>query len=188
MVSIKDEIAELGREQDKLLSEDTDWLARREAARAALVRKSDAEGVQYREAPETASASPAATDMAPSDGEPDPYSKAIIEFVVAWVDEKLASEGREWRKQVGILKNQLKTVQQDAEADRTEGVQIFCAGIERRFAALEADERTVEYAKLQVEIDELRGRINDMFLLITKSAKSADIIDLPDWRKRKDVA
>jgi hypothetical protein len=48
MVSIRDEIAELGREQDRLLTEHHQWMARREAASGAPVQKSDEPGILYR--------------------------------------------------------------------------------------------------------------------------------------------
>ena len=40
-MNIRDEIARLSAEHDKLMSEDRAWLARREAAGAAPVQKSD---------------------------------------------------------------------------------------------------------------------------------------------------
>jgi len=153
---------------DRLMTEDEAWMARREAAREAPVRETAPDDVLYRDSPNNAQASPAAADPAPGDG-PDAYSKAIIEFVVAWVDEKLTKEGAQWRKQLGILKNQLKSLGQDLEIDRANGIEVYCSGLERRLAIVEA-----ENIKFKAMLGTTGG--------------DADIIDLPDWRKRNDAA
>jgi hypothetical protein len=45
MVSIRDEIAEAGREQDRLLAEHDQWMARRNTARTAPVSKTSSPGL-----------------------------------------------------------------------------------------------------------------------------------------------
>jgi hypothetical protein len=62
------ELAELYAADDRLRAEHADWLARREAAAAAPVRKSNAEGVLYRTSENNAQApAVAAVVSAPSD-------------------------------------------------------------------------------------------------------------------------
>src|SRR5262249_4858718 len=55
-MSIRDEIARLCAEHDSLKAEHDEWLARREAAAASPVQRSNAEGVRYRMGPENAPA------------------------------------------------------------------------------------------------------------------------------------
>ena len=69
MVSIRDEIAELGREQDALLSEHEQWLARRQAECEAPMRKSDADGVMYRTTEQNAQVAAPAAVSEPSDAD-----------------------------------------------------------------------------------------------------------------------
>jgi len=52
----------------------------------------------------------------------------------------------------------------------------------------EHEEREKAIAPLKTEIAELRGQVSALLTLLgQKEFKSADVIDLPDWRKR-DVA
>jgi hypothetical protein len=52
----------------------------------------------------------------------------------------------------------------------------------------EHDEREKAIAPLKIEIAELRGQVSALLMLVRqKECKSANVIDLPDWRKR-DVA
>jgi len=44
-MDIRDEIARLSAEHDKLMREDAQWMAKREAAREALARKSEPDGL-----------------------------------------------------------------------------------------------------------------------------------------------
>jgi len=94
MVSIRDEIAELGREQDILLAEHAEWMAHREAEREALMRRSDAEAVLYRTSENNAQAPAATTSAFSSADDLDDYTKGIAEFVYRYTAEKLAARDR----------------------------------------------------------------------------------------------
>ena len=92
-MDIRDEIARLSAEHDKLMREDAQWMAKREAAREALARKSEPDGLVYRTFDNNAQPSAAAAPV-PSDAEPYPsydvLRQAVAAFVVTWCDEKLA--------------------------------------------------------------------------------------------------
>jgi len=93
-MDIRAEIARVSAEHDKLMREDAQWLAHREAERKALMRESDDEDLLYRTTEQNAQASAARTDSVPSDGEADddeldPYTKGIVEFTCEYVRQKL---------------------------------------------------------------------------------------------------
>ena len=108
------ELAELGREQDRMLFEHEQWMARRNAEREAPMRENERETVVYRaiDNNELAAARPSAPTA--SDDGLDPYTKQIVEFVVMFTDEKLAELRAEREaalvvrdRRIGALENEL---------------------------------------------------------------------------------
>jgi hypothetical protein len=82
-VNIRDEIARLSAEHDRLMCEHDQWMARREAAGAAPVQKPDEPTVLYREHHDNAPAPAPQPDAVPSDDDPsleyalDKFSDAV---------------------------------------------------------------------------------------------------------------
>jgi len=76
----------------------------------------------------------------------------------------------------------LPTPQPDAEADFSDDVDLATALDEFSKATVD------RFRALERENAELRGKVDALLILLgQKSFKAADVIDLPDWRKR-DVA
>jgi hypothetical protein len=162
------QLAELFREDDRLRAEHAQWMASREAAASPPMRENNPEGIVYRTNENGAQASAADSD---TDQEYPSYGdlmQIISQFVVTWTNRKLAGLHRD----VARLKKQFKTMGQEIETDRMNGIEIFCNGIERRFAALEAENIKIK-ALLGVTLRRL-GHTSD-----------ADIIDLPAnfWKR-----
>jgi len=76
----------------------------------------------------------------------------------------------------------LPAPQPDAEADFSDDVDLATALDEFSKATVDS------FRALERENAELRGKVDALLILLgQKSFKAADVIDLPDWRKR-DVA
>src|SRR5262249_1431779 len=133
------ELRDLMQAHDQMMTEHQEWMAAREAAAASPVQKSDADGLVYRTINGNAPAPVPPADPALSDGDvarlmfDDPdlderfracMVRIIVELRAEW-RQKIDEEGRQWRKQVGMLKNQFKAVQQDAEIDRANGIEVY---------------------------------------------------------------
>jgi hypothetical protein len=91
-MSIKDEIARLSAENDRLICEHDQWMARREAAGAAPVQKSAEPAVLYREHHDGAPAAFPEPEHEPS-GDDDEFLRGIERFADATTDA-LESDGR----------------------------------------------------------------------------------------------
>jgi len=75
---------------------------------------------------------------AASDDDLDDYTKGLVKFTVQYVAER-DKRINTLEREIVELKRSLRTHRREVEADRKEGIQVFCTGIERRFAALEAE-------------------------------------------------
>jgi hypothetical protein len=172
-MSFRDEIAELGREQDRLQFEHRQWTAKRETIGAPLMRQSELDGILYRTTEQNAQAADARargedenTAAAPSDDEQskgDLLSEALIDVG----GRVIADLRREWRRELEVVQAKSREI----------------------IAALERDR---ERDPLKAEVVELRAKLDMLVAMLGKSNKlldsKADVIDLPDWRKRSDVA
>jgi len=167
-MNIRDEIAELGREQDRLLFEHEQWMARREAVSTSPVRKSHVEGVLVHGTQENAQASATGMDAEPSDGEPsiaffgderDDLLARAVGYALSEVRHQLR---REFRNQIIKLKRELV-------GDRREA---------RRERALLYEE--IKVLRKRLDLDE-HGRVDEL----PRKARDHDrVVELPDWRKR----
>jgi hypothetical protein len=149
-------LAEIFREDDRWRAEHEDWLARREAEREALARKSGEDGLVYRTTENNAqvAAPVAVSDVSNADG-----------LFGDERDDMLA-------RALGVIIAEMRA---EREAERS----------------AEQGERNAELAKLQTEIDELRGKINALLTLMGNAvskrlarARDDSVIDLPNWRRR----
>jgi hypothetical protein len=131
-------LAELGREQDRLLAEHAEWTAKREAAGEAPVRKSDDDlGLVYRTQEDGLHDAPQ-PEPQPSDDEPS----------------------------LGYA------------------VREFAAATSRRFDRLEH-----AHAELRGQVSALLTLLGQKSGGLQRSGKpESEVIDLPDWRSRRDVA
>jgi hypothetical protein len=173
VVSIGDEIAELGREQDRMMHEHADWMARREASLALSVQKSGSEDILYRDAPENA---PAPASMA--DAEPfidDDRSEADLPVVVFGE---------------GDPRDEILT---DLLADLIVGLRRehrrSMVGLHRQFASWRKEQRHMRMI-LEDEIKVLRKRIDLTDRNDRDDRGSDNVIDLPRGfiRRRNDNA
>jgi len=137
-MSIRDEIAHLCREHDRLMAEHDEWMARREGAGSSPMQESE---------PVLDLVFKTIEDATPPAPQPEPQPSS---------DEPTLGDA----------------------------VLEFCGAVDRRFERL-------EHAHV-----ELRGKVDALLTLLGKkdvrsadtSSDSADVIDLPDWRSRRDVA
>ena len=129
--------------------ENHEWLARREAAAASPVRKSNPEGILYRTTKQNVSTS-APQPGGTADSQP---SGALFGD---WRDQALSE----------AMGHVLVVTRRELRAERDK-----------------------ELAKRDARISKLEAQIEILVALLGKSAnfadsKAADIVDLPDWRKR----
>ena len=93
----------------------------------------------YRTNENGAQAPAADMDPAPSEGEQYPplelLYETIAQFVSVYVHKKLAG----LRRDIVKLKKQLDMVHDDIEADRANGIEVYCRGVETRLASLEGE-------------------------------------------------
>src|SRR5262249_20877591 len=130
-MSIRDEIAHLCREHDRLMAEHDEWMARREAAGSSPMRESE---------PVLELVFKTIEDATPPAPQPEPQPSSD-------------------------------------EPSLAYAVKEFAAATSRRFDRL-------EHAHA-----ELRGQVSALLTLLgLKEFKAGEIIDLPDWRSRRDVA
>jgi cell division septum initiation protein DivIVA len=104
-------LAELYAEDDRLRAEHEQWMADREAAAHAPVRKSDESAVLYREHHDNAPAPAPQPDAEPSDGD-DELAHAIDVFAQA-VENRLAELDSELVKRdrkIGELEGELREI------------------------------------------------------------------------------
>src|SRR5262249_11295641 len=87
----------------------------------------------------------------------------------------IAEMRAEWRHEISRefyrLKNEFKSLRAQVDADTTNGIEVYCNAFDRRLAVLEAENIKMR-ALLGAAFQRLGG------------SKSADILDLPDWRQR----
>ena len=91
------ELAELYAADDRLRAGHADWMARREAAAASPVQRSNAEGVLYRMGPENAPAPRPQPVPVPSEGEYPPLDTLVRSLgatTAQYVAKKLAERDR----------------------------------------------------------------------------------------------
>jgi len=97
------------------------------------------EKTMYRTNENGAQAPAADMDPAPSEGEQYPplelLYETIAQFVSVYVHKKLAG----LRRDIVKLKKQLDMVHDDIEADRANGIEVYCRGVETRLASLEGE-------------------------------------------------
>ena len=111
MVTTRDDIAHLCAEHDRLMCEHDEWMARREAAGAAPVQKSDESAVLYREHHDNAPAPAPQPDAEPSDGDVelahafDVFAQAV-ENRLAELDSELVKRDRK----IGELEGELREI------------------------------------------------------------------------------
>jgi len=156
------QLAELYREHDRMMTEDNAWLAKREAEREALMRKSDAEGVLYRE--QDGNAQGRAT---PTDAGPKNESAAETDEWAGW---------NAWMR--GHLDIERQAIREELETTLVE----LIVELRKKWR----EEVTKAVAKRDKEIANLRGQVETLTRLY--AGKSADVIDLPSNWKPKDVA
>ena len=127
-MSIRDEIAALGREQDALLSEHADWMARRDAVASPPMRKSDETVAVVRKRYENASANDPCTAATRFIGD-DPPAENDAEDEFATAVERFA----------GVVERRLYELEKENDALRAENVEVkgLMADALRKFAALE---------------------------------------------------
>jgi hypothetical protein len=163
---IRAELDELYRADDEARAERAEWLARREAQTTPFVRKSDnpADLLLKTCANEPA---PAAADSEPSDAElsdADLLSEALIDAG----GRVIADLRREWRRELEIMQAKSREIIATLERDR------------------ERDPLKAEVTELRVKLDMLVAMVLGKSVNFT-DLKSADVIDMPNWRK-PDVA
>jgi hypothetical protein len=167
-------LAELFAADDKWRAEHEDWLARRNAEREALARKSGEDGLMHRTTENNArDAAPDSLPAVSSDDDGTILGSAERDDQLARALGKIISEMRkEW--------------QSDIAACRTEMVKLY--GAFRHEWSKRNPERI---AKFQVELDQLRGRLHTLSVVLRdgpKSKAAKNVVDLPNWRKRNDAA
>jgi hypothetical protein len=144
------ELRDLMQAHDRMMIEDQEWMARREAASGAPVQKSDEPAVLYREHYDSAPASAGA--------ETDEWAGWN-----AWMRGHLDIERQSIR---GELEGTLVRIIVELRKEWREEV-------------------TKAVAERDAEIAHLRGQVEVLTRLY--AGKSADVVDLPNW-KPKDVA
>jgi len=112
-MSIRDEIARLSAEHDRLMAEHDEWMVRREAAREALMRKSEPEGILYRATEENAPA-PATPPEADALGlfgdERDELLASAMGHVIAHERKLHAAAIANLRQELAEMKGRLDTL------------------------------------------------------------------------------
>jgi len=120
-VNIRDEIARLSAEHDKLMSEHRAWLARREAAGAAPVQKSDDLGLVYKDHDNSEPAAASETDQwagwnAWMRGHLDIERRSIFEEVEKALVDLVIELRKEWYEEM-----KKAITKRDAKIARLEG-------------------------------------------------------------------
>src|SRR5262245_22744438 len=163
---IRNNIVELGREQDRLRFEHRQWTAQRETIGAPLMRNSEPDDILYRTKEQNVPAGDAmASDEQSNDDNADLLSEALLDAG----GRVIADLRREWQRELEVVQAKSREIIATLERDR------------------ERDPLKAEVARLRVQLDTL------LAVMLGKSVnvmepKSGDVIDLPDWRKRSDVA
>jgi len=103
-------------------------------------------------------------DPAPSDeglnlfgDERDKTLSAAVGFVIAHEREGVRKALAERDRRIAMLKKELRTLSEDIESDRAEAIEVYCSGLERRVAILEADNIRLK-ALLDVDLKPRRKR------------------------------
>jgi hypothetical protein len=175
-------LAELGREQDRVLFEHEQWTARREAEREASVRKSEPEAPSVGPTIENAPAPANGSGGEPSEDEAYPplqqLLKSMSEFTSEYVSQRLAEYDLRVRGE---------------STDRIAALQIEVDQLLGRLSALRRD-----FVKLargaasdRVEMRRERALLYDEIKMLRKRLdlnERDNVVDLPDWRKRHGAA
>jgi len=144
MVSIRDEIAEAGREQDRLLAEHDHWMARRNAARAAPVSETPSPGLI------TKDYGGDATQPAPERAPGAFFGDYRDDMLARNLGIVIAELQREWRRERREYRNAIIRLQREAAGDRAEM---------RRERALLYDE--IKTLRKRLDLNE-QGRVDEL--------------------------
>jgi hypothetical protein len=110
VMNIRETIAALGREQDRLLADDTEWLAHRDAEAALRARGITPGSVLRRDAPISAQApSPVAVPV-PSNGDGALFGDARDEMLARALGEIIAETRKEWQVEISKLKAEMREI------------------------------------------------------------------------------
>jgi len=133
---LRNEIAEAGREQDRLLAEHDQWMARRNAARAAPVSEPPSPGLITKD-----------------------YGGNVL--ATAPQPRAAASEG-DWSQWEAWMAGHLAIMRAEIHDKVARSMGTLIVELERQWREdIEQAERSDdEIAKLQIELDRLRGQIN----------------------------
>src|SRR5262245_29194784 len=102
-----------------------------------MMRKSDGGGLAYRDGPENAQ--PPATEPAAETLFGDDRDDLLCRIMGRVISEVRYELRREWRREVVRLKNDLKVLRQQVDAETENGIEVYCSNVERRLATLEAE-------------------------------------------------
>ena len=96
----RDEIRALCTAHDRMMAENHEWMARREAAAASPVQRSNAEGVLYRMGPENAPAPAPQPARPPSDGDTRLFGDERDEWLRAAMGHVIVEMRKQWRAEI----------------------------------------------------------------------------------------